>query len=132
MGWEVGGRFRRQETYVYLWLVHVDVWQRPAQHCKAIILQLKINKCFKKPNVQRGEVTCPRSRSGKRSQDVTQTLNPEPPPCPLSNGLPSTHLEAPNSSSVTCITRDLKTTRETEFPENRGRICQESSQPPNV
>ena len=28
---------------VYLWLIHVDVWQKPTQYCKAIILQLKIN-----------------------------------------------------------------------------------------
>ena len=33
---EVGGRF--------LWLSHVDVWQKPTQYCKAIILALKINK----------------------------------------------------------------------------------------
>ena len=26
-----------------LWLIQVDVWQRPTQHCQAIILQLKIN-----------------------------------------------------------------------------------------
>ena len=30
--------------YVYLWLTHVDIWQKPTQYCKAIILQLKINK----------------------------------------------------------------------------------------
>ena len=24
-GWEVGGRFKREETYVHLWLIHVDV-----------------------------------------------------------------------------------------------------------
>ena len=30
-------------TYVYLWLIHIVVWQKPIQHCKAIILQLKIN-----------------------------------------------------------------------------------------
>ena len=24
----VGGRFKRQGTYVYLWLIHVDVWQK--------------------------------------------------------------------------------------------------------
>ena len=34
-------------TYVYLWLIHVDVWQKPTKFCKAIILQLK-NKIFKK------------------------------------------------------------------------------------
>ena len=47
MGREVGGRFKREGTYAYLLLIHVDVWQKPAQYCKAIILQLKINKFFK-------------------------------------------------------------------------------------
>ena len=42
----VGGRFKREGTYVYLWLIHVDVWQNPTQSCKAIILQLKRNKMF--------------------------------------------------------------------------------------
>ena len=41
---EVGGRFKREGTYVYLWLIHVDVWQKPTQHCKAIIRQLKIKR----------------------------------------------------------------------------------------
>ena len=44
MGWEVGGGFKREGTYVYQWLIHADIWQKPTQHCKAIILQLKINK----------------------------------------------------------------------------------------
>ena len=43
VGGEVGGRFKREEIYVYLWLIHVVVRQKPIQHCKAIILQLKIN-----------------------------------------------------------------------------------------
>jgi len=30
-------------AYVYSWLIHVDVWQKSNQYCKAIILQLKIN-----------------------------------------------------------------------------------------
>ena len=42
MGWEVGGRSKREGTYVHLWLIHVDIWQKPTQYCKAIILQLKI------------------------------------------------------------------------------------------
>ena len=33
--------FRREGTFVYLWLIHVVVWQKPTQYCKAIILQLK-------------------------------------------------------------------------------------------
>ena len=43
MGWDVGGRFKREGTYVYLWLIHVDIWQNPNQYCKALTLQLKIN-----------------------------------------------------------------------------------------
>ena len=47
-GWEVRGRFQREEaTCVYLWLTHVDVWQKPTRYCKAIILQLNtfLEKC---------------------------------------------------------------------------------------
>ena len=28
-------------THVYLWLIHVGVWQKKSQYCKSIILQLK-------------------------------------------------------------------------------------------
>ena len=43
MGWKVGERMK-EGTYVYLWLIHVDVWQElTQQYGKAIILQLKIN-----------------------------------------------------------------------------------------
>ena len=38
-----GGKFKPEGPYVYLWPIHVDVWQKPTQYCKAIILQLKIN-----------------------------------------------------------------------------------------
>ena len=41
---EGGGR---EGTYVYLWLIHVDVWQKPLRYYKIIILQLKI-KFFEK------------------------------------------------------------------------------------
>ena len=44
MGRKVGERFKREGTYVYLWLIHVDVWQKPTQFCKEIILQLKKKK----------------------------------------------------------------------------------------
>ena len=44
MGREMGGRFKRQGIYVYLWLIHVEVWQKTAKFCKAIILQLKKKK----------------------------------------------------------------------------------------
>ena len=39
MGREMGWGFRREGAYVCLWLIHVDVWQKPIQYCKAIILQ---------------------------------------------------------------------------------------------
>ena len=48
MGRKVAGSFKREETYVYLWLIHTDDCQKPTEYSKAIILQLKINK-FKKP-----------------------------------------------------------------------------------
>ena len=41
MGWDVGGRFKRKGTYVYLWLIPAYVWHKPTQNCKAIILKLK-------------------------------------------------------------------------------------------
>ena len=47
MRWEEGGRFKRKETYAYLCLVPIDVWQKPTQYCKTITFQLKINN-FKK------------------------------------------------------------------------------------
>ena len=43
-GWggEGGGRgFQDGGTHLPPWLIHVDVWQKPSQYCKAIILQLK-------------------------------------------------------------------------------------------
>ena len=33
--------FKREGTYVYLWLIHADARQKPTQYYKAIILQLK-------------------------------------------------------------------------------------------
>ena len=55
LGREVGGRFRREGTYVFLQLIHVDVWQKLTQHCKAIILQLKYKL---KKKVCRSRKTC--------------------------------------------------------------------------
>ena len=36
---------------VYPWLIHVDTCQKPTQYCKALILQLKVNKLKKKNNL---------------------------------------------------------------------------------
>ena len=42
MGWEVGGRFKREGMCIYLWLIHIDVWQKSTQHYKVIIFQLNV------------------------------------------------------------------------------------------
>ena len=52
---------KREGAYIHLWLIHVDVWQKLSQYCKAIILQLKTN--FKKK--LRG-----RSREGERDMPL--------------------------------------------------------------
>ena len=43
VGWE-GGRLQREGMYVYTQLIHTVVQKELTQHCKAIILQLKIEK----------------------------------------------------------------------------------------
>ena len=48
-GWDgvVGGREAQEEGHIYTYdLTHDDIWQKPTQHCKAIILQLKVSKFF--------------------------------------------------------------------------------------
>ena len=52
MGGGGGVGVKRERTCTYLWLIHVGVWQKPSQHCKAIILQLKIHvnkRCYPSP-----------------------------------------------------------------------------------
>ena len=47
VGWDGVGHGREiQEggAYVYLWLIHVDIWQKPTQYYQGITRQLKINK----------------------------------------------------------------------------------------
>jgi len=55
-GWDgvgCGRRFKREGTYIYLWLIHVDVWTKSTQYCKAIILQFKqIKKKLENVNVR--------------------------------------------------------------------------------
>ena len=34
-GFQVGG------SHMHLWMIHIDVWQKPPQYCNGIILQLK-------------------------------------------------------------------------------------------
>ena len=45
VGWGLGGKLKTEGAYVYLWLIHIVLWQKPTQHCKEITLQLiKTNK----------------------------------------------------------------------------------------
>ena len=53
IGWEVGGRFKRERMSVHLQLIHAVVWQKPTQHCKAITLQSKKTNKQKPPAVCR-------------------------------------------------------------------------------
>ena len=32
MGREMGGRFKREGTYVYLWPIHADLWQKSTKN----------------------------------------------------------------------------------------------------
>ena len=50
---QLRGRVEREGLYAHLRLTHLVVWQKPTQHCKATIFQLKINfkeiipECYK-------------------------------------------------------------------------------------
>ena len=50
-GWErVGGRSKREGSYVHLWLIHVDVWQNSNQYCNYPSIKnkyIKKNCCLK-------------------------------------------------------------------------------------
>ena len=43
VGWD-GREVQEGGDICILWLVHVDIRQKPSQYCKAVILQLIINK----------------------------------------------------------------------------------------
>ena len=52
MGRKEGGRFKRERTYVYLWLIHVDVWRKTTQYCNYPPIKNKIKKfLMKKKNM---------------------------------------------------------------------------------
>ena len=45
MGRELGAGFRMEEAYVYLWLIHVDVWQKTSQYCNYLPIKMNKKKC---------------------------------------------------------------------------------------
>ena len=48
-GWEMEGRLKREGTYVYLWLIHVDVWQKPTQYCNYASIKNKLREKIRPP-----------------------------------------------------------------------------------
>ena len=56
---------------IYLWLINIVVWQKPTQYCKAIILQLQINKLIKQ------EKTTKRSQETILHMDITRWSIPK-------------------------------------------------------
>ena len=53
----MGGRFKREQIHVYLWLIDDVVQQKLAQHCKAIIFQYKIYMHLKRKKKLKRRVT---------------------------------------------------------------------------
>ena len=79
MEWGGGGRFKRKGTYVDLKLIHVDIWKKPTQYCKAIILQLKlmvttkqklIHKTYRERVTENHQIT--KEESKRRGTTVSQ------------------------------------------------------------
>ena len=60
--------------HTFVWLIHVDAWQKPMQYCKAIILQLKTNLKKKKmhaciytsTNAEKDQVSSAKERDAKK------------------------------------------------------------------
>ena len=42
MGREKGEGYKREGTHVYLWPIHVDVWQKLSQYCNYLTIKNKI------------------------------------------------------------------------------------------
>ena len=76
MEWEVGVRFKREGTYVYLWLIHVDVQQKTTKFCKAITLQLK--KLKKHSAALSQYITVPHSIHGRMERRVERRGKDDP------------------------------------------------------
>ena len=39
-----GGRLKSEGTYAYLWLIHVDVWQKSTQYCNYPSIKNKLRR----------------------------------------------------------------------------------------
>ena len=52
-------RFKREGTYIYLCLIHIVLWQKPTQCCKAINNYPPIKNFFKKEELPSLQTICP-------------------------------------------------------------------------
>ena len=93
-------------------MVHVDVWQKPTQYCKAIILQLKINKKKKKkttPSLHNSSRLSVRSCYQPHFTDEAETgLGPGRLCC---NACTWTHLSSSNKIQRNCMRLKLTACR---------------------
>ena len=66
-GWdeEGGGRgFKKEGTYVYLWLIHVEVWQRSPQHCPVQFSHSVVSDSLGPRGLQHVRPPCPSPTPG--------------------------------------------------------------------
>ena len=107
-GWdgEGGGR---EETYVYLWLIHADIWQKPKEFCKAFILQLK-NKKKRMPEC----VDTLFSRRSSPPRDWTWSSPPRRPRSLLHCKRILYHLATMEASLIAQMVKTLPTVQETQ------------------
>ena len=119
-GWGVRRMFRREGTYAHLWLIHIVVRQKPTQHRKAIILQLKVKKKKKTKESAcqcRGQGFDPWFRKTSHAtgqlSPFAQLLSPHSRPCKLQL-LKPTHprARAPQQREPTTRKSPHTTTRE--------------------
>ena len=66
-GWDGGGG--REGTHAYLWPVHVAARQRPAQSCRAVVPQLKINT-FLKSYLKKGNISAHKEETMKEKNKM--------------------------------------------------------------
>ena len=80
-----GGGFKREGTHIFLWLIHVDIWQTPISYFKATILQLKINNCF---SIQQLKKAFPGQDRVPALQPLLWCLLTFPAPCAMTPSFP--------------------------------------------
>ena len=68
VGRKVGGQLRIVGTHVYLWLIHVNVWQKPSQYCNNSPIEINFKNKSKD-----SEECISHSKQTERLDEVTTT-----------------------------------------------------------